>query len=339
MSASHRRTTSRSRQPAARTTARMRPRTATLLLAAVLIVAALVAACSAQATVGSAGSVSPSSAGASPTAAAASGGASATASGGADWTRVLKILAFMKGAPPAKPVVVLLGGSAARESTVSDADWRRQIEQAGGPATLAWNLGSRNRTLAQNVAIVKALPKGPTIVYIGINLGSFTSTQKTASISIPSPTSTPPSLQQPHQYTKGRILTTARKKALVGEWLADRYPVFKRSFPASAGVLATLIQTCKDRGFYPVLFELPRDTPVIGGELNAPTTRYRDTCVALSKKHDVPWVSFVSRAKLPNSSFYDLWHLVEPGRAVWQKLLSAETAEILNGDAFSGGGS
>ncbi len=50
-------------------------------------------------------------------------------------------------------------------------------------------------------------------------------------------------------------------------------------------------------------------------------------------------MSHVSAAKLPNSSFYDLWHLVEPGRKTWQGLLSARTAALLKQYGFDGGGS
>ena len=32
-------------------------------------------------------------------------------------------------------------------------------------------------------------------------------------------------------------------------WLGDRYPVFKRNFSTSAGVLETLIKVCKTRGY------------------------------------------------------------------------------------------
>ena len=315
------------------------------LVVALVLMAALATACSAQATGGSAGSLAPSSSGTQGDADAGTSGASAAgatkAVSVADWARVLDILAFMQADRPAKPVVVLLGGSAARESTISDRVWRAQIEDKGGPASLAWNMGSRNRTMAQNVAVVKNLPKVPTIVYIGINLGSFTSAQKTATIKVQSASSGPPRLQQPHQYgtkTTG-VLSTAKKRALVKSWLRDRYPVYKRNFATSASVLVTLIKVCQARGFYPVLYELPRNTSVIGGALNAPTAKYRDRCRALSAKYHVPWVSFVSTAKLPDSSFYDLWHLVEPGRTKWQALLSAKTAKILNSAAFNGGGS
>ena len=71
-------------------------------------------------------------------------------------------------------------------------------------------------------------------------------------------------------------------------WLADRYPVFKRNFSTSAAVLETLIKVCQTRGYKPVLFELPRNTAVIGSSLSAPTTRFRDKCRALAAQYDDP---------------------------------------------------
>ncbi|MGE5228146.1 MAG: hypothetical protein ACM3MJ_00315, partial [Deltaproteobacteria bacterium] len=260
----------------------------------------------------------------------------------ADWRRVLAALAWMQADPPGKPVVVLLGGSAARESTISDESWREQIVARGGPETLAWNMASGNRTMAQNVAVVKALPRGAqAIVYIGVNLGSFTSTQQAASITLPSPAPTSsPSLQQPHRYsiTTG-ILSTANKRDLVRAWRINRYPVFTRNFATSAAVLQTLVKVCLARGYKPVLFELPRNTAIIGSSLSAPTVRFRDKCRTLAAQYRIPWVSFVKTAGLTNGDFYDLWHLVEPGRAVWQDLLSAKTAKLLAQYGYDGGGS
>jgi hypothetical protein len=315
------------------------------VLAALALAPALLTACSSPATVGAGGSGAPSpSVAASPTGGGAASPAAAGGSGkgisGPDWTRVLDILASMRAAPPTEPVVVLLGGSAARESTVSDASWRNQIRSAGGPAALAWNLGSRNRTMAQNVAIVKALPRVPGIVFIGVNLGAFTSAQRTATLpqSAPAPSASP-SLQQPHQYAQSHILSAANKRMLVQAWLADRSQVFRHDFSTSAGVLASLIRVCQARGYHPVLLELPRDTAVIGGRLDAPTNRFRAECKALAATYHVPWVSFVDQARIPDSSFYDLWHLVEPGRTIWQKLLSDRTAALLKQYKLGGGGS
>jgi len=309
-----------------------RPRVAAALAwtACLLVVAALLGACSAQATTGGVPATVVAT-GSSSGEAAAAGTASVS-----DWAHVLQIVAMLKAQPPVEPVVVLFGGSAARESTISDSNWRWQIEVKGGPATAAYNLGARNRTLAQNVAIVQALPKGPTIVYIGINLGAFTSAQKTATISLPKPVTPLPAYKQ-HSYSQSKILSVANKKRLVRAWLADRYPVFKRNYATSAGVLEKLVKVCRQSGMRPVLFELPRNTAIIGHQLDAPVSRYRKTCQALAKKYDIPYVSFVAQAKLPNSSFYDLWHLVEPGRTVWQGLLSTKTVELLKKYDMAGG--
>ncbi len=300
-----------------------------------MLVAAVTAACSAQASGGALGDGSGSPGSASDGSSAAGDGAATTSgANGAkaeltDIGRVLAALAYMRANVPDKPVVVLLGGSAARESTIDDGSWRDQIVAKGGPQTLAWNMGSSNRTLAQNIAIVQALPKGiDALVYIGVNLGSFTSTQKTASFKLPSPAPVSVPLEQWHKYsTETGILSKAKKQALVRQWLADRYPVFKASFATSAGLLAKLIHVCKDRGYTPVLLELPRDSAVIGSALSAPTTKYRDKCKQLAAKYRIKWVPLL--ASLPNADFYDLWHLVEPGRVVWQDKLSAKTAALL----------
>jgi hypothetical protein len=317
------------------------------LLAVLVFVTALTAACSAQATGGALAASGTSGGGTATSAAEATSAATGAATGKAgandDWSRIAAALAWMQADPPSKPVVVLLGGSAARESTIDDQSWRNQIVSDGGPATEAWNMGSHNRTMAQNLAIVKALPKGiHAVVYVGINLGSFTSTQRAASISLPSPAPTAqPKLQQPHQYsTETGILTTAKKRAMVQQWLGKRYPVYKANFSRNATLLETLIKVCKTRGYKPVLFELPRNTQVIGSSLNAPTTKFRTKCAALAKKYasaGCTWVSLVSKAKIPNTGFYDIWHLVEPGRKVWQRLLSAKTAALLKSYGYDGG--
>jgi len=292
------------------------PRTVGALLVMLLAGAALLTACSAQATTGGVSS------------AGGDAAAGAKAAAGADWSHVLQVVANLKADPPGKPVVILLGGSAARESTIGDNSWRAQIEAGKGPATAAYNLGSSNRTLAQNVAIVQALPKVPAILYIGINVGVFTSAQKTATISLPKPITPLPPYRQ-HRYSQSRILSAARKKTLLDEWLVKRYPVFKKNYASNLKTLDKLLVACKQRGLHPVLFELPLNTAIIGHALDAPVARYTSGCRALARKHGVPWVSFVSTAPLPNADFYDLWHLVEPGRIVWQKLLSAKTAEFL----------
>jgi len=301
-----------------------------------LVVAALLGACSAQATTSEAAAtgVAPDSSAAG--APSADPGATPSAGGGNDWAHVLQVVANLKAQPPAAPVVCLLGGSAARESTIDDASWAAQVKDLGGPSVVAYNLGSRNRTLEQDVELIKALPETPGIVYIGINVGRFTAPPSNPTLDLPEPTASLPPYRQ-HQYSQSRILSVARKKALLGEWLAKRYPAFTKNYASNLKTLERLLVACQDRGLHAVLLELPRDTAVVGDALDAPVARYTSGCRALAKKHDVPWVSFVSVARLPNADFYDLWHLVEPGRTVWQRLLSAKTVDLLRKYGMDGG--
>jgi hypothetical protein len=310
-----------------------RPRaTAALAWAACLfVVATLLGACSAQAT----------TSGAAATGVAADSGAGATpsagAGGGNDWSHALQVVANLKAQPPAEPIVCLLGGSAARESTISDVSWAAQVKDLGGPSVAAYNLGSRNRTLAQDVALVKLLPHGPTVVYIGINVGRFTSPPSSPTIKLPQPTASAPPYDQ-HQYSQAKVKSAAQKKALVRAWLSDRYPYFKANYATSLKTLTKLVTACKERGFKPVLLELPRDTAIIGSSLDVPTARFTADCKKLAAAQKVPWVSFVARARLPDADFYDLWHLVEPGREVWQTLLSEQTARLLKQYGMGGAG-
>jgi hypothetical protein len=244
-----------------------------------------------------------------------------------DWAHVLEVVANLQNAPPSEPLVLLLGGSAARECTISDASWARQVLSRGGPAVVTYNLGSRNRTTAQDIALVKALPETPTIVYIGVNVGRFTSAQKTAAITLPSPGPLSPYKQ--HKYSSKKILTASNKRLLVQRWMRDRYPVFQRNYTAAAANLERLIKACKAQGLHPVLLDLPRNMPIIRTSMDKPMKRYQATCRNLAKKHGIPYVNLNGTARLQNKEFYDLWHLVEPGRVKWQRLLSDRTIALL----------
>ena len=147
-----------------------------------------------------------------------------------------------------------------------------------------------------------------------------------------------------HAYKASKIFSKRRR----GRWCASGWPsATPCTRPASrrnARLLEQILKYCatvKDengkRLFRPVLLELPRNSAVIGRSLNAPTTKYRDKCKQLAAKYKVKWVPQL--ASLPNSNFYDLWHLVEPGRKVWQGKLSAKTATLLEQYGFDGGGS
>lgn len=297
-----------------------------ILAACLLAVAAVLAACSSPATSSGVSALT----GQASASASSSPAAKGTAAAGVnDWAHTLQVLSMLSKTPPKDPVVVLLGGSAARESTIKDAgtgSWAAQVAADGGPAVVAFNLGSRNRTLAQDVQIVKYLPQG-SLVFIGINVGRFTDAMSSPAVTPAGTTGLSPYKQ--HEYSVTHILTDAKKRLILQKWLVKRYPAFKKHFALNAKLLATLVKKCKERGLHPVLLDLPRDTAIIGTKLAKPMSRMTAASKAVAAAQGIPWVSFVAEAHVPNASFYDLWHLVQPGRMTWQRLLSAKTAELL----------
>jgi hypothetical protein len=245
----------------------------------------------------------------------------ASAAAGDDWRRAKLVCSNLRAKPPAKPVVLLFGGSAARECTHSDSRWAAQVKRRGGLDVLTYNLGSTNQSFDHNLFLVEQLPEAPIVVVIGITYGRFTAPSNPSFSTALEPTTS----YTQHLYSKTRILSPSRKRQAVDTWLKNRYPVFKSQYAYNFGRLRELVQFCLDKGMHPVLLDLPRNMPIIKKRLDAPMLRWRADCKALAAEHGIPWVNFVGPAKLVNTDFYDLVHLVEPGRTKWQKLLSDRT--------------
>jgi hypothetical protein len=245
---------------------------------------------------------------------------------GDDWRHLDLALTYLGQITSQRPVVVLFGGSAARECTISDGSWRRQIVNLGGPRVRAFNLGASSQSYRQNIAMVQRLPDVPTLIVIGVNVGRYTSRPPEASASR-ADTSKSVTLEQVDDYAQHRFrypskLSRAQKGALLTKWLRERYPIFRERFGYNAGQLEELVTACQDRGFKVVLLNLPLNLQVIGHRMDTPRTRYRRDCVALATDYGVPWVNFVAELDLVSRDFADNWHLVEPGRVKWQRRVS-----------------
>jgi hypothetical protein len=245
-----------------------------------------------------------------------------------DWRHTLQVVADLRAAPPAEPLVILLGGSAARECIGSDARWAAQVRRLGGPVIVARDLGSRNQTFAQDLKLVDKLPDIPTVVFIGVGPDRFAQAPSDPAVSLPEPSPIPADYN-PHQYRSAHVLSAVRKRQLVRDWLARRSPLFKKHYSYNLAVLRRLVAACRAKGFYPVLLDLPRDAAVIRHALDRPLTRYHDACETLAARRHIPFLNFVRAARLADRDFYDLWHLVEPGRVKWQRLLSLRTVDQL----------
>jgi hypothetical protein len=257
-----------------------------------------------------------------------------------DLLHILHVITGLNAKPPKVTVVYLLGGSSARESTINDTNWAVQVRRLGGPRVRTYNFGANDETYAQDSRIVGKLPAVPSIVLIGVSLGRY---MQQAPVGVATrggdqpTTSLGPWLDArlsargycQHHYSVKNILTDAQKKAYVRWWLADRYSIFKENVAGNEAELDQLIAACQAHGLHPVLLELPLNVQIVGHAFDKPLEVYRHSCRALAKKRGVPKIDFLSKVHLVNSDFYDLFHLVEPGRVKWQRRLSKTVISLL----------
>jgi hypothetical protein len=230
------------------------------------------------------------------------------------------------------PVVYLLGGSSARECIESDEAFAAAIGAAGGPRVRAVNLGATNQSYTADRRLVRGVPQGA-LVLVGVSLGRYTTPPPEALAAKPLDAEARAALageaEPRHRYSERRIQTDERKGEILDTWLAERYELYRRNYESNHEELERLVRACRDRGLRVVLLELPLNLEFVGGRLDAPRATYLEDCRRLAATSGVPFLSFVEQAALANSDFYDLMHLVEPGRAKWQARLAREVAAIL----------
>jgi hypothetical protein len=244
-----------------------------------------------------------------------------------DWRHVQAVLETLERHPGSTPVVYLLGGSSARESLTDEPGWRAQIAAYGGGSMRAYNFGSASQTYAQGIAVVQRSPAVPTIVLIGVNVGRYTPPypEDSAGAGAPSEAAAAPggrTYYDSHRFHVGAQLSDSAKRALVSKWLRERFPVFKARYDHHAAMLGELVVACQARGFYPVIVELPLNLPIVGHAWDAPRHKYQAACRVVAKTYGCGYVDFIPDIGLTSSDFVDLAHLVEPGRAKYQRRLS-----------------
>jgi hypothetical protein len=231
-----------------------------------------------------------------------------------------------------KATVFLLGGSSARESIVSNSAWSKQLSRVAHAKVRAYDLGARNETFAQDMGLVKKMPKGPNLVLIGLTVGRYTP--------LPSQSAPPLALlsagaEVKHQYATP--LSSSTKQRLVDRWVSDRYPVFQQNFAHNADRLDQLVKLVLQRKFHPVLLQLPLNLQAVGSAFDRPRAKYQSDARRLAAKYKIPYLDFLKEVKLPSSTFYDLFHLVPPGRQQWQTHLSEEVTSLLVADKLVAG--
>ncbi len=234
--------------------------------------------------------------------------------------------------PPGTQAVYLLGGSSARECLESNAAWAAAIRAAGGPEVLAVDLGATNQSFSADRRLVRGMPKD-SVVLIGVSLGRYTSPPPRALGDKPLDAEARAALagqvEVRHRYSEKRIQTDERKGEILDLWLAERYELYRRNYEANHEELERLVRACRDRGLRVALLELPLNLEFVGDRLDDPRDTYREDCRRLAAVSGVPFLAFVEEVGLRNTDFYDLMHLVEPGREKWQARLAEEVVALL----------
>ncbi len=259
---------------------------------------------------------------------AASGAAPASAAprAGSDWQHALKVLNDMRADPPHRPLVVLVGDSLARESTVSDRSWSSAIKHYGEARIVTYNLGSRNQTFDHSTALVTRLPAVPAIVYISVDPGRFASGRTTPITTLDLALA---AKHWQHHYEDEDMLSWSQKQAMVRSWVRSGYPVFRARYLSNLLRLDVLLQACERRHVHAVLLDMPMNMDVIGSSFDVAIDTYRHGCRSLAALYGVPFVNLSGRAHLVNADFYDHAHMIGPGRVKFQKLLARKTVTLL----------
>jgi hypothetical protein len=256
------------------------------------------------------------------------GPAAPTFYSGADRDHIVATLAAFDAKPPTVPVVYLLGGSSARESITYEPAWTAQIRSLGGGKVRALDFGSSSQSFKNDLKIVNAMPAVPSLVLIGLNVGRYTSIPPTTAARAVS--GLRGSVYDPHRFHVGDQLSDAAKRGIVRQWLAVKYPRFRERYAGNNATLRDLIALCQERGFYPVLVELPANLHIIGHAWDGARDRYRRGARTAAADFGIPYVDFVAHIGLVSSDFVDVAHLVEPGRAKYQRRLSKLVVARLN---------
>ena len=135
-----------------------------------------------------------------------------------------------------------------------------------------------------------------------------------------------------HKYTIAEVRTAAQKEAMVRLWLAKRYPVFRQNLQFNLALVRQILISCRQRGVHAVLLELPQNSEAVRGRFGTAVNAYQVPLHKLAAEFGVPYLDFNAAAAVPSGDFFDLSHLVEPGRVIWQRRLAQELAALMGPD-------
>jgi len=130
-----------------------------------------------------------------------------------------------------------------------------------------------------------------------------------------------------HRYSQDEILTDAVKRSKVTQWVEQRQPLLAERLDYHLDMLEAVIALARERGFQVALLEQPLNRAVVGDAFARAEARIAGRLDHLRARLDVPLVGVRPDRALTSELFYDLTHLVEPGRERWQRALARALLE------------
>jgi hypothetical protein len=260
-----------------------------------------------------------------------------------EWRHAWEVVQLVHLAPPGGTPIFFLGDSTAREATVSDAAWTRQLQRRAAAAgrttaTVVFTLATHGQTFGMDRQLIAAMPRRADhaprgIALIGVGLSRFIGPpiRRPPSVVTPPPPGTVLVLHpwSQHRYTDRVPLPLARKQELVPRWMRRRWAGFHSNLSANFAALDRLLALCRAKGLRPVLVDTPLDVRVVGHGLDKARAVYRAGCRRLARRYHAPYLSLQPPSPLPTADYWDLMHLLPPGERVWQSRFSRRLAKLL----------
>ncbi len=147
-----------------------------------------------------------------------------------------------------------------------------------------------------------------------------------------------PGRRQPyarHYYGRDSVAASPRAKraTLDSVWRYNRTR-YAANHVYNLRMLEELVRFARERGFEPVFFEQPLNTDV-AGDWAGVLPRYRAEVERLAAEYELPYLRVDQSLALRDEHFADLYHLMPPARALWQRQMAREVGGLLAPSAAS----
>jgi len=137
---------------------------------------------------------------------------------------------------------------------------------------------------------------------------------------------------QEHRYHQGQIWSEELKRSKVELWTSTMGRPggdFDSNVAFNEALLEETVKLARERGFTPVLLEVPENREIVGDSFARYKAVYQPFCSDLAARYGGAYLNFNEDIGLVNDDFRDLTHLVESGRAKWEPALAQALAPIL----------